>query len=163
MGVNMAGNCIIDDDVVCRASKDEIIRRYYQVLKDKTNGKVDDDVVYKMRLIMKQAEVTPEDRQVVQIAKDKAEETEITNFVSRFILNRSDIAFTYYANGKKILQSFGGLPFFLNDSPAFILRCFSLYLEIKLCTCSNVNPNFSPISLFVYPCALSSKISLSYL
>ncbi len=39
---------------------------------------------------------------------DKAEEAEITNFVSRFILNRSDIAFTYYANGKKVLQSFGG-------------------------------------------------------
>ena len=77
MGVNMAGNCIIDDDVVCRASKDEIIRRYYQVLKDKTNGKVDDDVVYKMQLIMKQAEVTPEDRKVVEAAKDKAEETEL--------------------------------------------------------------------------------------
>lgn len=39
---------------------------------------------------------------------DKGEETEVTNFISRFILNRSDIAFTYYANGKKILQSFGG-------------------------------------------------------
>ncbi len=39
---------------------------------------------------------------------DKGEETDITNFVSRFILNRPEIAFTYYANGKKILQSFGG-------------------------------------------------------
>lgn len=39
---------------------------------------------------------------------DKGEETEITNFISRFILNRSDISFTYYADGKKILQSFGG-------------------------------------------------------
>ena len=77
MGVNMAGNCIIDDDVVCRACKDEIVRRYYQVLKDKINGKVDDDVVCKMQLIMKQAEVTPEDRGVVQAAKDKAEETEL--------------------------------------------------------------------------------------
>lgn len=42
------------------------------------------------------------------LKSDKAEETEITNFVSRFILNRSDIAFTYYVNGKKVLQSFGG-------------------------------------------------------
>lgn len=42
------------------------------------------------------------------LRSDKAEETEITNFVSRFILNRPDIAFTYYANGKKVLQSFGG-------------------------------------------------------
>ncbi len=38
----------------------------------------------------------------------RAEETDITAFVSRFILNRSDIAFTYYVNGKKTLQSFGG-------------------------------------------------------
>ena len=39
---------------------------------------------------------------------DKGEEADITNFVSRFILNRPEIAFTYYVNGKKILQSFGG-------------------------------------------------------
>ena len=30
MGVNMAGNCIIDDDVCCDASKKEILRRYYK-------------------------------------------------------------------------------------------------------------------------------------
>ena len=39
---------------------------------------------------------------------DKGEETEITNLISRMILNRPDIAFSYYANGKKIFQSFGG-------------------------------------------------------
>ncbi len=38
---------------------------------------------------------------------DKSEEADITTFVSRFILNRSDIAFTYYVNDKKVLQSFG--------------------------------------------------------
>lgn len=42
------------------------------------------------------------------LKSDKAEESDITTFVSRFILNRSDIAFTYYVNGKKVLQSFGG-------------------------------------------------------
>ena len=76
MGVNMAGNCIVNDEVVCRASKDEIIRRYYQVQKDRINGKVDDDVLYKMEIIMKQAEVTVEDRPVVGAALKKAEETE---------------------------------------------------------------------------------------
>ena len=75
MGVNMAGNCIIDDDVVCQASKDEIIRRYYQVLKDKTNGKCDDEAVYKMRVIMKQADVKCEDRKVVEPAVTTAKET----------------------------------------------------------------------------------------
>lgn len=39
---------------------------------------------------------------------DKGEEADITNFVSRFILNRPEICFSYYANGKKVLQSFGG-------------------------------------------------------
>lgn len=77
MGVNMAGNCIIDDDVVCNACKDEIIRRYYQVLKDKTNGKADDDVLYKMELIMKQAEVTCEQRAVVGAAMEKAQQTSL--------------------------------------------------------------------------------------
>jgi len=75
MGVNMAGNCIIDDEIVRKASKDEIIRRYYQVLKDKTNGKVEDDVLFKMELIMKQAEVTCEDREVVKVATQKAEKS----------------------------------------------------------------------------------------
>ncbi len=42
------------------------------------------------------------------LKSDKTEESEITGFVSKFILNRSDIAFTYYLNGKKTLQSFGG-------------------------------------------------------
>ncbi len=73
MGVNMAGNCIIDDSVVRKASKEEIIRRYYQVLKDKLNGKCDQDALYKMELIMKQAEVTREDREVVRAALLKAE------------------------------------------------------------------------------------------
>ncbi len=75
MGVNMAGNCIVDDETVCRAAKEEIIRRYYQVLKDKINGKCDDEVLYKMELIMKQAEVTCDMRKVVAVAKEKAEIT----------------------------------------------------------------------------------------
>lgn len=76
MGVNMAGNCIIDDDVVCEASKDEIIRRYYSVLKDKINGKCDDEVLYKMELIMKQAGVSCEQRTVVSAALKRAQETQ---------------------------------------------------------------------------------------
>ncbi len=75
MGVNMAGNCIIDDEVVRKASKEEIIRRYYQVLKDKINGKCDDDAIIKMELIMKQAEVSCDMREVVAAAQEKADET----------------------------------------------------------------------------------------
>ena len=42
------------------------------------------------------------------LKSDKSEKTDITNFVSRFILNRPDISFRYYVGGKRILQSFGG-------------------------------------------------------
>lgn len=42
------------------------------------------------------------------LKSDKSEETDITNFVSRFILNRPNISFRYFINGKQILQSFGG-------------------------------------------------------
>lgn len=75
MGVNMAGNCITDDEICRNAAKEEIIRRYYQVLKDKTNGKCDEDVLLKMKLIMKQAEVDCSQREVVNVAVKRAKET----------------------------------------------------------------------------------------
>jgi len=75
MGVNMAGNCIIDDDIVSNASKNEIIRRYYNTLRDNKKGIVPMDAVYKIELIMKQAELTIQDRPCVKYAIDKAEET----------------------------------------------------------------------------------------
>ncbi|MBR0277280.1 MAG: DUF1846 domain-containing protein, partial [Clostridia bacterium] len=75
MGVNMAGNCIIDDDIVSDASRNEIIRRYYHTLKDAKKGIVNMDAVYKIELIMKQAEITNEDRAVVKPALKKAEIT----------------------------------------------------------------------------------------
>lgn len=49
------------------------------------------------------------------LKSDKGEETDITNVISRFILNRPKIAFTYYVDGKQVLQSFGG-----GDEEAFI-------------------------------------------
>ena len=71
MGVNMVGHCIIDDDIVCNAAKNEIIRRYYHTLKDNLDGKLDKNVVYKMELIMKEADVSIKDRLVVAAALDK--------------------------------------------------------------------------------------------
>ncbi len=75
MGVNMAGNCIIDDDVCRQASEQEIIRRYYQCLCDLKRGKDCKDDLYKLELIMKQAYLTPEDRQVVGAALAREEAT----------------------------------------------------------------------------------------
>ncbi len=75
MGVNMAGNCIFDDEAVRDASKQEIIRRYYQALCAKKQGRAGEDVVYKVELIMNQAGVTSQDRAVVAPALARAEES----------------------------------------------------------------------------------------
>ena len=76
MGVNMAGNCIFDDDAVCAAARDEIIRRYYKVCCDKALGNVSDSAVTKAESIMQQAGVTVSDRKVVKFALDKAKQSD---------------------------------------------------------------------------------------
>lgn len=76
MGVNMAGNCIIDDDAVREASKQEILRRYYTALCDQKKGKItDDDIILKLELLMKKAGVSEADRKVIAPALNKAKET----------------------------------------------------------------------------------------
>ena len=71
MGVNMAGNCIIDNDIVCEASKQEIIRRYYVALCGQRMGTVSDEEILKLELLMNQAGVTPEDRRIVAPALER--------------------------------------------------------------------------------------------
>ena len=73
MGVNMAGNCIIDDEATKRASREEIIRRYFSVMCNRRLGTGSDSSVNKVELLMKQAGVTPEDRAVVGAALLKSE------------------------------------------------------------------------------------------
>ncbi len=76
MGVNMAGNCIIDDEVCREASRQEIIRRYYQALYDRKKERMGaKEVVYKLDLLMKQASISMEDRKVVPVAMMRQENT----------------------------------------------------------------------------------------
>ncbi len=75
MGVNMVGNCIIDDEVCREASRQEIVRRYYTALCDHKQGKATDGQILKLELLMKKAGVCAEDRKVVAPALEKAEET----------------------------------------------------------------------------------------
>ena len=75
MGVNMAGNCIINDEVVRQDSKQEIIRRYYTALCGRRKGTATDDEIYKLELLMQQAKVKPEDRHVIAHALAKETET----------------------------------------------------------------------------------------
>lgn len=74
MGVNMAGNCICDDEACCEASRQEIIRRYYQSWNRMVKDEATKQEVYTQELLMKQAKVSVADRAVVTVAKQVAEE-----------------------------------------------------------------------------------------
>lgn len=75
MGVNMVGNCIVDDEAVCAAARAEIIRRYYHALCQVRKGNAEPEQVYKLELLMEQAHVSIKDRPVAAAAVEKAQET----------------------------------------------------------------------------------------
>lgn len=76
MGVNMVGNCIIDDEVCREASCQEIIRRYYQACCEVREGRSDETTVHKLELLMQQAKISTENRPVVAAALARSEQTE---------------------------------------------------------------------------------------
>ncbi len=75
MGVNMAGNCIVDDEVVRQAACQEIIRRYYQASVDLRKGTGKSEVVEKVQILMEKGGISISDRPVVAAARQKAELT----------------------------------------------------------------------------------------
>jgi len=76
MGVNMAGNCIFDDEVCKEASLQEVIRRYYSSLNRLVKEECRPEELYKIELLMKQAKISTEARKVVSAALLKAETSE---------------------------------------------------------------------------------------
>ena len=76
MGVNMAGNCIFDDEVCKEASLQEVIRRYYSSLNRLVKEECRPEELYKIELLMKQARISTEARKVVSAALLKAETSE---------------------------------------------------------------------------------------
>ena len=75
MGVNMVGNCICDDDVCREAGKAEIIRRYYTEICNIKKGHGSKDALYKIELLMKQADISPANRHVAVTALQVENET----------------------------------------------------------------------------------------
>ena len=75
MGVNMAGNCICDDEVCKEASCQEIIRRYYSARVALAKGDASDKEAQKIELLMNMAGITVSDRKVAVAALERAKET----------------------------------------------------------------------------------------
>ena len=75
MGVNMAGFCIVDDEVCRRASRQEIIRRYYDIMCRRKKGEATESETMKIDVLMKKADLSVTERRVVEPALKKAELT----------------------------------------------------------------------------------------
>ncbi len=73
MGVNMVGFCISDDEVCCKAAKDEIIRRYFTALNIMAEGGCNENEVNKISMLLNQAKITVEDRKPVVAARERKE------------------------------------------------------------------------------------------
>lgn len=71
MGVNMIGECIVDDKAAQRAAKEEIIRRYYRALTDLKRGLADQKVVERIKLLMNELGIDEGERKVVKRAEEK--------------------------------------------------------------------------------------------
>ena len=71
MGVNMAGHCIVDEQIVELACKQEILRRYYSALLDVRKGEISKEVISKIEVLMQRMHISINDRVVVKPALEK--------------------------------------------------------------------------------------------
>lgn len=91
MGVNMIGFAITNDAAAIEASKQEVIRRYYQAKKNVFLGKFEDETIIKIEALMSALDISPEkDRPVVSLCLDKAKKC------------RERVVAIQLANGKSI-------------------------------------------------------------
>jgi len=75
MGVNMVGNCIIDDEACRDAAKQEVIRRYYASRCALRQGHAEQNEVDKLELLLQKMNLSDDNRPVIAAARSRAEET----------------------------------------------------------------------------------------
>ena len=75
MGVNKVGFAIEDDARVVEACDKEIVRRYYQVLKNVYLGRIEESSIEKIEMLLNKAELTINSRRCVQTCLKEAEKS----------------------------------------------------------------------------------------
>jgi uncharacterized protein (UPF0371 family) len=76
MGVNRAGMAIVDDEVTREAAKQEVIRRYFRYRCEYAMGFADKETVQRVELFIKDFQLSPEYRKVVEPARQAAEDAQ---------------------------------------------------------------------------------------
>ncbi|MBQ7850700.1 MAG: DUF1846 domain-containing protein [Clostridia bacterium] len=75
MGVNMVGNCIVDDEACRDAAHQEIIRRYYAARYALRQGHAEAGEVEKLEMLLQKSGLSDDNRPVIAAARTRAEET----------------------------------------------------------------------------------------
>ncbi len=73
MGVNRIGFGIVDDQVIQEASKQEVIRRYFETASNYKKGVTDLETLNRIQIIMEELDLRPEDRACVLPARQYSE------------------------------------------------------------------------------------------
>lgn len=76
MGVNRASTGIIDDQIISKASRQEIVRRYFRCAVEYAMGLNDKETLERIKAIMVKVDAHPEDRNVVLPARNAANDAE---------------------------------------------------------------------------------------
>ena len=71
MGVNSIGNCITNDEIIKEAAKKEILRRYYKALVDAKEGKCDEEIPKRIKLLINELKINKSLLPVIEEAKNK--------------------------------------------------------------------------------------------
>lgn len=74
MGVNVVSKCIVDDEICREAGKQEIIRRYLKAKVDYKKGLCNKSTIERTYEIMKKYGLSPQDREVYNIAHQTSQE-----------------------------------------------------------------------------------------
>jgi len=76
MGVNQIKQGIINNEIIEKAAKQEIIRRYFRYNKERTLGLINNKAVDKVKSLMQELNITPEQRTTVKPSRQAAIEAE---------------------------------------------------------------------------------------
>lgn len=165
MGVNMAGYCIFDNDAVTAASEQEIIRRYYSAkCRHLQNGEDNENEIYKLELLLKQAGITVDKRPVIKAALEKAENTGLPATAlelsdGRIVTGKtSSLLGSSAAMLLNALKALGGIP---EDEPLISPSVIAPVQHLKIDHLGNSNPRLHTDEVLVALsiCAVSSPVA----
>lgn len=144
MGVNMAGYAISDDEAVCEASRQEIIRRYFRALMQERRENKEPEESEKIALLMQANHIAAEDRKCAVFARDMAKKKKCHCAA----IELADGTLCYGKTGKlfgcssamilNALKTLAGIP---DDEKIISPEAIEPIQKLKVCYLGSKNPN----------------------